>query len=400
LAPPISRSDALGSLIYLSIPVYIAAAGLVGWGIGAALAILYRAAIRQVGRGSSASASARTVLVLGALVIFLLPSATTAATLTLFRRGCLDEASGPAVGAGLPQTGSLMGWIVFQSARNGTGAGEKLRRMLELGTPDASLDIYATSPDGRRQVRLTRDSCPDETPAVSPDGRWVAFSADRFGSYDLFVVRADGSAERRLTAAGVKETCPAWSPDGTGIAFLSQGGAGASIHVIDVDGSSKRQLQILSPINSCPAWSPDGSQITFVSEPFGDPKIRGVSPDGGIERILFHLPFRSYEHVDWSPDGSTLALERAVERHVLGGQAYVSQIYLIEVSSQRVRRVSSIDTNEEAPVWSPDGSKIAFASQRPDDDFNESADVYVMDVRSGLRLGVTTSVGEDRSPNW
>ena len=72
-----------------------------------------------------------------------------------------------------------------------------------------NLNIYTIAPDGGDPVRLTSGGS-NESPAWSPDGRFLAFSSTRSGSAEIYVMRADGSDVRRLTWSG-GNTSPTWS---------------------------------------------------------------------------------------------------------------------------------------------------------------------------------------------
>jgi hypothetical protein len=110
-------------------------------------------------------------------------------------------------------------------------------------------------------------------PALSPDGRRLAYVAYEAGRWQLHVANLDGSDDVNLTAGAGSANQPAWSPDGRQIAFYGILGEGNTyeIYVIDADGANLRQLT--SPSDSPyernnwhPSWSPDGKKIAYYSD--------------------------------------------------------------------------------------------------------------------------------------
>ncbi len=243
-------------------------------------------------------------------------------------------------------------------------------------------------------------------PAVSPDGRWIAFTArrDSLLPAGLYVIGADGAGERRIAevrgggrpqwisdgreillasmngravfdpATGAARPFPApdgrewrFSPDGRWLLFTSGDFRSARISVSAADGTSPRALtsQQGSAFNG--AWSPDGSQIAYT---FVDSTRRAqvwvIHSDGSAQRQLTH--FTSEEGGPqmpaWSPDGKTLAVQSTVSGQD-PSQAH-ADIWLVEVASGAARKLGRRDRNwlDETPAFFPDGRRIAFQSDR------------------------------------
>ena len=75
--------------------------------------------------------------------------------------------------------------------------------------------------DGTGQTRLTTNAFSDYSPALSPDGKKIAFTSYRYGNYDIYLMNADGTGLTRISTNSATDENPAWSPDGTKIAFDS-----------------------------------------------------------------------------------------------------------------------------------------------------------------------------------
>lgn len=130
-------------------------------------------------------------------------------------------------------------------------------------SPSGDCGIYVLGATGGGENKISGESS-DTAPAVSPDGRKIAFmSAGRGGTnWEIWVMNPDGSNPQRLTDNGSNDGLPAWSPDSKTIAFVSDQGGVWSIWAMNVDGSNQRKL---SPMNG----SPDGKVLHDVDNSRG-----------------------------------------------------------------------------------------------------------------------------------
>jgi TolB protein len=119
-------------------------------------------------------------------------------------------------------------------------------------------EIYlANAVDGTNQQRLTFTRALDEVPTWAPDGQHIVFSSDmhgepQSGDYDIYIMNRDGSNQRRLTITKGQASNPSVSPDGTKIVYDVREGDSSFIYVMDIDGSNPTRLGA----GSNPAWSP------------------------------------------------------------------------------------------------------------------------------------------------
>jgi hypothetical protein len=139
---------------------------------------------------------------------------------------------------------------------------------------DGQSDLYRAAwggPDGVVLERLTHDDWDDLDPAVSPDGRWVAFASDRCdegGRYALFrLALAGGRPERVSFSDRGDDRQPAWSPDGDWLAFRSTRGGTSDLYVRPSEPSheARRVTRLLGPASD-PDWTRDGRALLFTAQ--------------------------------------------------------------------------------------------------------------------------------------
>ena len=196
-------------------------------------------------------------------------------------------------------------------------------------------DIYRANADGSGLERLTDNPGYDAEPIVSSDGKRIVFGSQRDGDFDVYIMNADGSEQRRLTDRVGYDGGPWFSPDGSRIvwrawhprtdaekrqwrenmdkAYIQS--TPLDLWVMNADGSDQRRLTDNGATNWAPSWHPDGQRIVFSSnmddwredlQTFGHNfELYLIGSDGsGLERITYNRVFDSFPM--FSPDGSRL----------------------------------------------------------------------------------------------
>ena len=236
-------------------------------------------------------------------------------------------------------------------------------------------------------------------PQRSPDGKWVAYTVGTADlekdkrDTDLWMVGWDGGEEIRLTSSPDGESTPRWSPDGRFLAFLASRGTeeekklGAQVWLLDRRGGEAQKLTEIKGGVGDYAWSPDGRRLVIVTsdrDPADEPeKMEGwkrkTKPPIVIDRYLFKQDRSGY-------------LQRLYEHLVL-----------FDVASRKAEPLTSGASNDSSPAWSPDGSRIAFLSERgPKIDRDPDSDLFVIDAKPGAApIQLTDFAGPDGGrPSW
>jgi len=168
-------------------------------------------------------------------------------------------------------------------------------------------------------------------------------------TYGIYTMNPDGTDVRKLIDIGSPSNnpSPAWSPDGSKITFSWN----LEIHVMNADGSGVRQVTNTGRNALQPSWSPDGTQLLYVA----GGALWMINTDGTGPVNLndrYGLPF-GVGYPVWSPDGSKIAFA--------GFDSDYSHVYVINADGTGLTGLTSDSSSGDAyPDWSPDGAKIVF----------------------------------------
>ena len=226
-------------------------------------------------------------------------------------------------------------------------------------------------------------------PQPSPDGKWVSYTVTTIDSLkdsrnsDVWMISWDGSQDVQLTSSPDGESRARWSPDGRYLSFMSsrQEGKGSQVWLMDRrGGEGKRLTEIKGGIDDY-SWSPDSKKLLLTltdPDPEDTGKIKTTKPYV-IDRYQYKQDVSGY---------------RYQKKH--------THLYLFDIAAKKLDTLTRGIYDEESAVWSPDGSAIAFVSNRTEDpDKNENTDIYTIEARPGATMRqITDWKGTDNSPRW
>ncbi len=217
----------------------------------------------------------------------------------------------------------------------------------------------------------------DYQPDCSPDGRWVVYASYAKDAVELWVLNLETKRTQQLTTGGAVNLEPRFSPDGKEMAFVSTSFHGRfHIFVGQFSDGELKGVQRLTGENRStlpryyysqydheisPAWSPDGKEILFVSNRghiYGTGGFWRMKAEPGAEAREIHYEETAWKaRPDFSPDG-----KRVVYASYLGQQWH--QLWVLLAQGGDAFPLSYGDFDNVAPRWSPDGTRIAFVSNR------------------------------------
>jgi dipeptidyl aminopeptidase/acylaminoacyl peptidase len=239
-------------------------------------------------------------------------------------------------------------------------------------------------------------------PQLSPDGQLIAYVVATIDTKEdknnthIWLVGYDGKDDRQITFSQDSESSPRWSPDGRYLSFSSSrpGKArGNQVWLLDRNGGEATQLTELKGRLQGYEWSPDGKRLALVvgdpdpeAEPTPSPQVQGA---GAPPRVPKPIVIDRYRY---KQDGQGYLLSG---RHTF--------IYLFDLASKKLDRLTLGKWDESSPSWSPDGARIAFTSNHSDDpDRDPTAQIFIADARPGVtekQLTPVSSRGRGK-PEW
>jgi TolB protein len=284
-------------------------------------------------------------------------------------------------------------------------------------------DIYIYDRDTGNIKNLTYDPGNDAYPVWSPDGEWVAYETNRTGLEHIYIQNVINGQIADMTQCDCINYEPSWSPDGKYLAFISDRDGPYELFVIEINTGKVIRLVKASANNNLgfPRWMPVSTHLpkmTITLSLYPVKKKASVELPNDIKLVYFcentyvciqeiktgHILKTNmgsnfnhyYGDLTLSPDGNTLAFTCQYEKVPANPMSPTNyDICIFDQLNKSYTRLTSENSNEEYPVWSPDGKEIAYETNR-----DGNAEIYILDLANFTSKRLTDYWGDDRLPSW
>jgi WD40 repeat protein len=296
------------------------------------------------------------------------------------------------------------GFLVYKEGQSAIGyivekyGQEKISEILNRGKSELSMDRALKSAIGMDQKTFSEEWEKAQRKKYWPD---IALRKEaKDFSKQLTDHTKDGSY--------INEK-PAFSPGGDQLAIFSDRSDYTEIYIISaidgkllkrlVRGERSGDLESLHSYVSGLSWSPDGKDIAFVSKSGGQDVLCLVHVKNGKIYQRFHFGLDAMRSPSWSSDGYSVAF--------VGVKDGMADLYVCDIREGKLTRLTEDRYDDEDPSFSPDGSRLAFSSDRPQDAKEDSSgfkyghyNLYVMEMDSKEVTTLTHGEGGNTSPSW
>lgn len=242
------------------------------------------------------------------------------------------------------------------------------------------------APDADPNAPDADPDAPDAGTSCAPKLAWLKSD----GSFlDLYVANSDGTGATNVTeSTGLPFfSSYAWSPDGTRLAYLGFDG----LHVVDADGSNDVGLTTEADLRV--DWSPASDRVVVERGVSGRSELWRRDTNGGTgQQRLSQAGTYDDKAPSWSPDGTQIAF--------VSDRSGNSDVYVIDANGQNPHNLTNHplndgDSGNEAPQWNPDGSRLMFISARAG-----TRDIWVMNADGSEPQNLTQSTVAEQHPRW
>lgn len=237
---------------------------------------------------------------------------------------------------------------------------------------------------------------PQAQPEPTKGGGRIVFAANLKGNWELFVMNGNGTGLTQLTETPLDERQPALSPDGKRVAYSTSDG---TLLVMSLETKTSEALRLPAGRYGYPAWLSDGSGLVYTSYKFmpgsEDADFFVYTFGDGRERP-FLTQTGPQDYPALAPDGSALAYVTSQATVVPGfGSTVTQQLWLASLREGRPRQLAVGSSDETRPAWSPDGQRLAFSSAR-----EGSPDLWTVSPDGRELSRLTEANGAETSPAW
>jgi TolB protein len=251
-------------------------------------------------------------------------------------------------------------------------------------------EIWSMDYDGSNQRQLTHYNSTSTMPAVSPDGKMVAFTTYAQGNPKIMVFSTE--TNRRVPfynpVSSVVET-PEFTPDGTRMLYSATIDGWTQICESNVDGSDMRRISHVRSIEVSAKVNPKNpTQVVFISGKSGHQQLWRMNIDGGDQEMLTSGE-GDVANPSWSPNGQFLAFAWT-RGYEIGG----FNIFVMDVAKRVPVQLTHGNGRNENPWWAPDGVHLVYTTKR-----GNATQIYTM-LADGTHVQQLTTQGNNIQPVW
>ncbi len=255
--------------------------------------------------------------------------------------------------------------------------------------------------DNLQQVSFTREGA-DFDADVDPTGQWLIYASTRHRpTSDLYIKRVEGTAITQLTDDPANDTMPAISPNGKLVAFCSDRSGSWDLYIKPVSGGKAVQLTSGPAQDLHPSWSPDGGKIVYSSlgEQSGQWELAIIDVANPINKQFIGYGL----FPEFSPTGNKIAFQRARFRGTRWFSLWTID-YIDGEASQPTEVAVSTNAAVITPTWSPDGKRLAFVTVvNPGNDPRvrpDNSNLWVINADGTGRINLTNDRYVNLQPTW
>ena len=256
-------------------------------------------------------------------------------------------------------------------------------------TGTGNKEVYICDFDGAFPKQATRTRNITISPAWSPDGRSLAYTSYQSGRPRVYTKDLFSGHVSLITPMGGTNITPVWVPGSSDIAASLSFEGGPGIYLLTREGKIRKRITNKWSewgIDVSPSFSPDGKHMAFASNRAGTPQIFVQNlATGNVKRLTYQGKYNTSP--SWSPSGRKIAYAG------LAGGRY--QVFTIDAGGGEPEQLTRSAGDNESPTWAPDGSMIAFSSTR-----EGPSRIYVMTTYGTEQRRLLNLPGEQSNPKW
>lgn len=246
-------------------------------------------------------------------------------------------------------------------------------------------------------MAIASEPASDHRPVISPDGKTIVFMSTRKdGDWELYSISASGNGLERLTHNEGWDGYAVWAPDSRAFVFQRDVDERRGAYRYDMETGEIEPFVVMEDANvSLSGWSATAGRVVMFIEREGKRDLYLADADGSNLAQLTDTENANEHDAHFSPDGSLLAYAVSLEDG--------SALDVMELATGEARRYVSSTERLYGLDWSPDGTRIAYTdtpNDTPNDNPDGNAELYLLDVSAGKNRRLTHNDDYDHMPVW